>query len=91
MRGLDAWPSTTLPTVVVRDIPPPVYRLLHERATLHRRSLNAELLSILEGALGPRRLAAAEILAGIERLVRIEVGDREEEFRNGTGRAEVTP
>lgn len=57
------------PSLVVRDIPPPLYHRLHERAVLHRRSVNAEMLSILEGALGPRRLTAGEILSGVARLL----------------------
>ncbi len=57
------------PSLLVRDIPPPLYHRLQERAVLHRRSLNSEMLSILEGALGPRRLTAAEILSGVARLL----------------------
>lgn len=69
MPPAEAAPPATLPAIALRDVPPTLYRRLQERATLHRRSLNAELLYILEGALGPRRLTAAEILAGVERLV----------------------
>lgn len=92
MHGLQRWTPDTLPAVVVRDIPPPVYRLLQERATLHRRTLNAELLSILEGALGPRRLTAAEILSGVERLVAggVERGPGQEQ-EQGRCRGGSTP
>lgn len=51
-----------MPSLTVRDIPDDVYRRLRNRAERHHRSMNGELLSILERALESRRLTAEEIL-----------------------------
>lgn len=37
-----------MPNVIVRNVPDDVYRLLRRSAKLHRRTLNGEILSILD-------------------------------------------
>ncbi len=39
-----------MPTITVRDVPDHVHRLLKRRAEDNRRSLNQEVLRVLEGA-----------------------------------------
>ena len=51
-------------SVTIRDLPPEVHKKLKERAARNRRSLNAELLSLLEyAAYLPGRPSDEEILA----------------------------
>ncbi len=56
-----------MPALSVRDIPEPVYARLKERAALNRRSVNAEVVLILEQATRSRRLPAETLLARIDR------------------------
>jgi plasmid stability protein len=41
-----------MPSVLIKNIPDKLHKRLKERAASNRRSLNSELLVILEGALG---------------------------------------
>ena len=51
-------------SVTIRDLPPEAHKMLKERAKRHRRSLNSEILSIIENSLvTPGRPSNAEILA----------------------------
>jgi plasmid stability protein len=43
-----------MPTLTVRDIPDRVYRRLKELAGLNRRSMNNEIVTLLEAALLPK-------------------------------------
>ncbi len=56
-----------MPSLALRDIPQPLYEQLRTRADLNRRSMNAEILVILERALASRRASAAELLERIGR------------------------
>jgi plasmid stability protein len=42
-----------MPTLVIRDLPPEIHRLLKERAGQHRRSVNKEVITILEDSVAP--------------------------------------
>ena len=42
-----------MPTLVIRDVSAEVHRLLKERAAQHHRSLNKEVITILEDSLTP--------------------------------------
>jgi antitoxin FitA len=53
----------------IKNAPEEVVRLLKERAARHHRSLQGEMLAILEGAVRPPRvLAPGDVLAEVERL-----------------------
>ena len=45
-----------MPNILVKNLPKEVHQLLNERAKRNRRSLNAEILALLEGAVLPRRI-----------------------------------
>jgi plasmid stability protein len=59
-----------MPDVLVRNVPQPLLEALKERSVRHRRSLQQELVSILEAAVQevPRRTAAEVAAAVRERL-----------------------
>ena len=42
-----------MPTLVIRDLSPEIHRLLKERAEQHRRSVNKEVITILEDSVTP--------------------------------------
>jgi len=45
--------ETTMPTLTIRNLPEAVYRRLKERADRNRRSLNGEVVTVLEEAVLP--------------------------------------
>lgn len=47
-------------TITLKNIPEPLYEQLKDAATVHRRSLNSEILFCLERALGARRIEVSE-------------------------------
>jgi plasmid stability protein len=49
--------------VTIKDLPPELHGRLKETAKMNRRSLNAEVITLLEAALEPRRVNVDEILA----------------------------
>lgn len=51
-----------MPSLTLRDIPEDLYRRLKERAAARHRSMNGEVLTILERALASGRLPAEPIL-----------------------------
>ena len=62
-------------TITLKSIPDSLYERLKEAAEAHRRSLNSEVLVLLERALGQRPADAAEALARV-RAVRRAAGNR---------------
>ena len=44
-----------MPAVIVRDLPPMLHRRLKDEAQRHHRSMNREIVSILEKELGARQ------------------------------------
>lgn len=54
-----------MPDILIRNVPEPIVERLKDRAARHRRSLQRELLAIIEAAVGepsapdPARVAAA--------------------------------
>jgi plasmid stability protein len=58
--------------VTIKDLPSELHERLKENAKRHRRSLNAEVITLLEGAVEPRRINVDEILTAA-RAVRSEV------------------
>lgn len=54
--------------VTIKDLPPRIHRKLKARAAANKRSLNWEVIDILEKALEPQILDIEEIIADIDRL-----------------------
>jgi antitoxin FitA len=50
-------------TVTVKDLPEKLHRQLKVRAVQHRRSLNSEILALLESATAPQKLDPDLLLA----------------------------
>lgn len=59
-----------MPALTIKNIPDCLYDSLKERARANHRSLNGEVISCLEQALGTRRVDAEALLVRIERLRR---------------------
>jgi len=57
-----------MPTLTIKEVPPELHEKLKERAERHRRSMNNELLTILERTLTPSRKSAEEAIAEAEAL-----------------------
>jgi plasmid stability protein len=53
-----------MPTLVIRDVPPEIHRLLKERAEQHRRSLSKEVVTILEDSVTPPRGSLPPLMRG---------------------------
>jgi plasmid stability protein len=62
-------------TVTVKDLPEKLHRQLKARALRHRRSLNSEIISVLEAATASRRVDPEDLLARAAAL-RSRVGGR---------------
>lgn len=58
----------SMPTLTIKGVPPELHEKLKERAERHRRSMNNELLTILERTLTPSRKSAEEAIAEAEAL-----------------------
>ena len=70
-----------MPALSLRDIPEQVYARLKEQASANRRSLNAEVLVILERATRSRRLDADALLNRIDGVrARLELPTLTDEF-----------
>ena len=59
-----------MPTLTVRDIPETVYEKLRERADARHRSMSAEVVTLIEEALVPRRIDADNLIAEARQLYR---------------------
>ncbi len=57
-----------MPALMIRGIPEPLYERLKGRAKHNHRSLNGEVLHLLERSLGGQRLEPDELLARIDGL-----------------------
>jgi plasmid stability protein len=55
-------------TLTLRDVPDPVVRALRERARRSRRSMQREILSILQGAVLDRKSLATQLAALVARV-----------------------
>lgn len=49
--------------ITVKNIPPEIHKDLKESAARHRRSLNGEIIALLEERLRPRKRSPEEMLA----------------------------
>ena len=59
-----------MPTLTIKGVPPDLHEKLKKRAERHRRSMNNELLTILERTLTSSRLSAEEAISQAEALNR---------------------
>ncbi|MBK5096190.1 MAG: Arc family DNA-binding protein [Gemmatimonadetes bacterium] len=64
-----------MPGFTVKDIPEDLYDRLKQSARLHHRSVNREILALLETGLRSERVPATEILAS-GRQIQKAMGDR---------------
>lgn len=62
-------------TVTVKDLPEKLHRQLKARALRHRRSLNSEIISVLEAATASQKVDPDSLLARAAAL-RTRVGGR---------------
>ncbi len=58
--------------VTIKDIPAQLHDRLKENAKMNRRSLNAEVITLLEAAMEPRKVNVDEVLAAA-RAVRSQI------------------
>jgi len=58
--------------ITVKNIPPEIHKDLKESAVRHRRSLNGEIIALLEERLRPRKRSPKEMLA-VSRALRKEM------------------
>lgn len=54
-----------MPILHVRNVPEPMYQRLRQRAQRQHRSLSAEVINLLEGALERQERSPEEILASL--------------------------
>jgi plasmid stability protein len=54
-----------MPTLVIRDLSPEIHRLLKEQAQQHHRSVNKEVITILEDSVTPSGQTLPPPLKGI--------------------------
>jgi plasmid stability protein len=59
-----------MPNLTIKRLPEELHKRLKERAERHRRSMNSEVITILEQALMPSRRSADEAIARAEALNR---------------------
>lgn len=57
-----------MPTLTIKGVPPELHERLKERAERHRRSMNSELLTILEESLTSSRLSKEEAIERAQAL-----------------------
>jgi len=74
-------------TITLKDIPDTVHGALKERAKVHGRSLNKEILQCLEASIATPRVEVESILATVDRIrrdgVRLDVGLLDEALQSG--------
>jgi plasmid stability protein len=66
--------------VTIKDLPTELHDRLKENAKMNRRSLNAEVITLLEAAVEPRRVNVDEVLAAaraVRSKVKRELTDQE--------------
>ncbi len=55
-------------TITVKGIPDELYQKLKVVAQMNHRSVNGEIISLIESSLMPRRIPASQLLARVRRL-----------------------
>lgn len=59
-----------MPTITVKKIPPDIYELLKQSAEANRRSINSEIITVIERALRGRKVNVEELLTSARQLRR---------------------
>jgi len=68
-------------TITVKNIPPSLHNLLKERAQMMHRSINSEILALMESALKSSKASPEELLATARTLrARTKKGSINEKF-----------
>ena len=57
-----------MPNLTIKQIPERLYQRLKARAKRHRRSINSEVIHLLEEAIGTQPVDADRLLAGVRAL-----------------------
>jgi plasmid stability protein len=57
-----------MPSITVKNIPPELYERLKQAAKAHHRSINGEIIAIIESAVFPRRIDPEQFLAEARKL-----------------------
>jgi plasmid stability protein len=73
-----------MPNVTLRDVPTELHHWLKQRASFHHRSVNKEVIALLENVRGggsspPRRASAEEIMEIGRRAATLPLRDRRSE------------
>jgi plasmid stability protein len=55
-------------TITIKNVPDELYELLRERAEINRRSINGELIYLIENTVRPVQRTTIEILAEAQQL-----------------------
>ena len=63
-----------MPNLPIKNVPEPMVERLRARAKQHHRSLQSELMAILEEAVQPRKLSLEEVRQRVKELG-IQTGD----------------
>jgi plasmid stability protein len=72
--------------LTIRDCPAEVHHALSERAAAHKRSLNSEIIVVLENAVDTPRLSEAELRRAIRSIpskVRLSLAETRAAIREG--------
>jgi plasmid stability protein len=79
-----------MPTLTLKNIPEPLYERLKQAASIHRRSLNSEILFQLEEALAPRRTDVSALIENArairEKTAHYRLGQKELNRSKNDGR-----
>ncbi len=62
-----------MPSITLKNIPDNIYLALKQRAELHHRSLNGEVIHCLEEVVMPKRISREQIMENL-RAMREEIG-----------------
>jgi plasmid stability protein len=54
--------------ITIKNIPPRLYELLKQRASLHHRSINSEVIALIEESVSARKRNPEELLASARAL-----------------------
>jgi plasmid stability protein len=57
-----------MPSITVKNIPPELYEHLKRSAKANHRSLNGEIIALIESAIYPRRIDPGQFLAEARKL-----------------------
>jgi plasmid stability protein len=57
-----------MPSITVKNIPPELYERLKRSARANHRSINGEIIALIESAISPRRVDPEQFLAEARKL-----------------------